>query len=199
MTYIYGASGHGTVIFDILKSSGVTNITFVDDNPDAGSKHGVNLISPDQAQFNEKSDVIVAIGNNEIRKRIVKSLKVKFVNAVHKKAIVSDFAILGAGICVMAGSIINPNSQIGDHTIINTAAVIDHDCILAAFVHISPNATLCGGVKIGHATHVGAGAVVIPGIRIGSNCIIGAGSVVIKDVPDNSTVVGNPGRVIKVK
>jgi acetyltransferase EpsM len=199
MIYIYGASGHGSVIFDILKSGGAENITFIDDNPEANTKHGINIITPNKTQLNKNSPLIVAIGNNEIRKQIVNSLKVYFINAVHKNAIISDYATLGSGICIMAGSIINPNSKIGDHNIINTSSVIDHDCILSEFVHISPNVTLCGGVKIGCATHVGAGAVVIPGIQIGSNCIIGAGSVVIRNVPDNSTVVGNPGRIIRIK
>jgi acetyltransferase-like isoleucine patch superfamily enzyme len=52
-------------------------------------------------------------------------------------------------------------------------------------------------VKIGEMTMIGTGASVIPGITIGKNCIIGAGTVVIKDVDDNSTIVGNPGRVVE--
>ena len=46
---------------------------------------------------------------------------------------------------------------------------------------------------------VGANAVIIGDIRIGNNVTIGAGSVVINDVPDNSIVVGNPARIIKIK
>jgi len=34
-------------------------------------------------------------------------------------------------------------------------------------------------------------------VRIGNDVKIGAGSVVVKDVPDNSTVVGVPGRVVR--
>jgi acetyltransferase-like isoleucine patch superfamily enzyme len=34
---------------------------------------------------------------------------------------------------------------------------------------------------------------------IGENSLIGAGTVIIKDVPDGATVVGNPGRIIKIK
>ena len=36
----------------------------------------------------------------------------------------------------------------------------------------------------------------MPNVRIGDNCIIGVGAVVTKDIPDNSTVVGVPGRVV---
>jgi len=36
-------------------------------------------------------------------------------------------------------------------------------------------------------------------ITIGKWCIIGAGCVVINDIPDFAVVVGNPGKVIKIK
>ena len=44
---------------------------------------------------------------------------------------------------------------------------------------------------------VATGAIVIGGIQIGDNATIGAGAVVVKDVPSNTTVVGNPARIIK--
>lgn len=49
---------------------------------------------------------------------------------------------------------------------------------------------------IGNNVSVFTGAIIIGGITIGNNVNIGAGAVVVKDVPDNSTVVGNPGRII---
>nr|WP_262895537.1 serine acetyltransferase [Galbibacter mesophilus] len=50
---------------------------------------------------------------------------------------------------------------------------------------------------IGNNVSIYTGAIVIGDIKIGDNCIVGAGSVVTKDVPANSTVVGNPAKVIK--
>ena len=47
--------------------------------------------------------------------------------------------------------------------------------------------------------HYSPSAIVIPCIKIGSNVTIGAGTVVISDIPDNAVVVGNPGRIIKMK
>jgi len=52
---------------------------------------------------------------------------------------------------------------------------------------------------IGRYSWIGAGAIVIQGIKIGENVTIGAGSVVINDIPDNTIVVGNPAKIIKVK
>lgn len=53
-----------------------------------------------------------------------------------------------------------------------------------------------GAIHIGDNVYIGMGAYVMPGTRIGNNCIIGAGCVVTKDIPDNSVVVGVPGKVI---
>ena len=44
---------------------------------------------------------------------------------------------------------------------------------------------------------MGAGAKILGNITIGDNVRIGAGAVVIEDVPDDCTVVGNPGRIVK--
>jgi acetyltransferase EpsM len=97
----------------------------------------------------------------------------------------------------MPDAVINSNSHIGKHSIINTNATIEHDCILKDFTHVSPGCSISGNVTIGEGSHVGTGACIIPGIKIGKWCIIGAGCVVIKDVPDYSVVVGNPGKIIK--
>ena len=49
---------------------------------------------------------------------------------------------------------------------------------------------------IGSDVWIGYGAIILSGVAIGNSSVIGAGSVVTKDVPQNSIVVGNPGRVI---
>jgi serine O-acetyltransferase len=51
---------------------------------------------------------------------------------------------------------------------------------------------------IGNHVVIGTGAKVLGNIRIGDCVKIGAGSVVVKSVPDHSTVVGVPGRVVRI-
>ena len=79
----------------------------------------------------------------------------------------------------------------------NTGASVDHECVLGDYVHIAPNATLCGQVKVGEGTMIGVGVSVVQCVTIGKWCKIGAGAVVLSDVPDGATVVGVPGRIIK--
>lgn len=52
---------------------------------------------------------------------------------------------------------------------------------------------------IGNNVVIGTGAKVLGSIRIGDHVKIGAGSVVVHPVPDNSTVVGIPGRVVRMR
>jgi serine O-acetyltransferase len=52
---------------------------------------------------------------------------------------------------------------------------------------------------LGNRVVVGSGAKVLGNIKIGDNVKIGAGSVVVHPVPDNSTVVGIPGRVVRTR
>ena len=97
----------------------------------------------------------------------------------------------------MQGAIIQSDSIIGKHCIINSGASVDHECQIEDFVHISPHATLCGNVHVGEGSWIGAGATIIPGIKIGNWCTIGAGATVINDVEDNSIVAGTPAKSIK--
>lgn len=52
-------------------------------------------------------------------------------------------------------------------------------------------------ITIGDNCWLASNVTVCPGVTIGNNCVIGAGSVVTKDIPDNSLVLGVPGRVVR--
>lgn len=49
-------------------------------------------------------------------------------------------------------------------------------------------------ITIGDDCWLGGGVIVLPGVKIGNRCVIGAGAVVTKNIPDDSLVLGNPGR-----
>lgn len=195
---VYGASGHGKVIVDLLKKSKIQVKAIIDDTPKFNELLGQPIQKAGEFEWISNEKVILAIGNNRVRKKLAGILNVSFVTIVHPTAIISDFTNIAEGTVVMAGAILNSDVKIGKHCIINTGAIIEHDCIIEDFVHVSPNASLAGGVKIGEGTQVGIGAVIIQGIKIGKWATIGAGAVIIRDVPDNAVVVGNPGRIIKV-
>jgi sugar O-acyltransferase (sialic acid O-acetyltransferase NeuD family) len=194
--YLFGASGHAKVIMDILNSMSVSVKSLFDDNPAVKELNGVAVSGKYSGQELD-ADVIISIGDNNIRSKIAKQLQVQFGKAIAKSATISNSADIAEGTVVMQGAIIQASTQVGKHAIINTRASIDHDCRIGNFTHISPGAVLCGNVHVGEGTHIGAGAIVIPNLKIGKWCKIGAGAVVISDIPDFSTAVGNPARIIK--
>ncbi len=54
----------------------------------------------------------------------------------------------------------------------------------------------CQNTVVKEGASIGSGATLLGGITVGENAIIGAGSVVTKDVAPNTTVAGNPARVL---
>lgn len=196
---LFGASGHAKVVIDILERSGIEMSHLVDANPEIEELAGYQVMDEAGYMSFSEEEYIISIGSNAIRKKIVKDSNLVYGWAIHPSAILGDDVSIGQGTVVMAGAIINPSTQVGNHCIINTSASIDHDCIIEDFVHISPNATLCGTIEVGEGTHVGAGATIIPNLKIGKWATIGAGAVIIENVPDYAVVVGNPGRIIRIK
>ncbi|WP_299252477.1 acetyltransferase [uncultured Aquimarina sp.] len=200
---IYGAGGHSQVIQAVLEDNGYEVTDTFDDKPSDSHYASKNVTSGARGNLeafpHEGHPVIVAVGINAERAEIAGFLNSRFERAIHKSAIVASTAKIGQGTVVFAGAIIQPNTSIGEHVIVNTGASIDHDNIIGDFAHVSPKAALCGHVEVGEGSHVGVGAVVIPKVKIGKWCTIGAGTVVLKDVPDYATVVGNPGKIIKIK
>lgn len=193
--YLYGASGHGKVIKDIIEAQGGEVKGFVDDNPELSSYCGKHV----SHNADGLSPMIVSIGINKTRKRIVEKLHCQFATAIHPTAVVSPSAKIGEGTVVMPGAIINADVVIGKHCIINTGASIDHECVIGDYCHIAPHATLCGQVHVGEGTLVGVGAAAIPCMEIGEWCTIGAGAAVVSKIPDNKTVVGVPAKELKIK
>lgn len=188
--YLYGASGHGKVIKDILEAQGKNVDGFVDDNKKEPCFCGKPLMN----KADGLSPMIISIGENETRKEKTKGLKCNFATAIHPSAIVSPSAIIGEGTVVMPGAIINADAVIGKHCIINTGASIDHECVIGDYCHIGPHASLCGLVHVDEGTLIGVGASVIPEIHIGKWCTIGAGAAVINNVTDYVKVVGVPAK-----
>lgn len=102
---------------------------------------------------------------------------------------------------------IHPGATIGNSLFIDhgMGVVIGETTIIGDNVTLYQGVTLGGTGKekgkrhptVGDNVVIGAGAKVLGNIRIGDNSYIGSNAVVIKDVPDNSTVVGVPGRITK--
>lgn len=202
---VIGAGGHARVLLDVLERCGVAVAGLTD--ADAG-KHGkllagVRILGGDQVldKYPPASIMLVnAMGSTEsmtLRQKVYERLKsggYRFLTLVHPSAVVAVDVLLGEGVQVMAGAIIQPGVKIGANSILNTGARVDHDCLIGEHVHLSPGVILSGTVKVGDGTHVGTAAVVVQGLRIGRGCLVAAGAVVTKHVADGKRVAGVPAR-----
>jgi len=97
----------------------------------------------------------------------------------------------------MPAAMVMNHSRIGDQCIINTRALVEHDCVVENGAEIGPGAVLCGRVRVGAHSWIGANATIRPSITIGANTIIGAGAVVVKDIPSGVLAVGVPAKVVR--
>lgn len=102
---------------------------------------------------------------------------------------------------------IHPGATIGKGLFIDhgNGVIIGETTIIGDNVTLYQGVTLGGTGKehgkrhptIGNNVMISAGAKVLGSFKVGDNTKIGAGSVVLNEVPDNCTVVGVPGRIVK--
>ncbi len=202
---IVGAGGHGKVVADCLLSIPeaariLAPVGYLDDSEHLiGQKMlGLPVLGKiDHAEKFEHDAMVIAIGNNDLRRRLYDSFVESgesLITSTHVSAIVGRETEIGRGCMLCAQVIVNPGTIVGKNVILNSGAIVEHDCRIGDHVHIAPGVTLGGEVEIGRGTLVGLGATILRHVKIGKDCIIGAGAVVTKDILDTSVVAGIPAR-----
>ena len=120
-------------------------------------------------------------------------------------AVVIGRVRLGAHASIWFGAIVRGDNdliEIGARTNIQDGCVLHTDkgfpMVIAEGCTVGHMAML-HGCTIGPNTLIGIGSTVLNGAKIGANCIIGAHALIPegKEIPDNSLVVGTPGRVVR--
>lgn len=132
--------------------------------------------------------------NLQLRKRILERYKSYHSHTfVASTALVTRNTNLGEGCVVMEKAVVN-RSTIGKNTVINTGAIIEHNCTIGNNCFIGPGAVLCGGVRVGDNTFIGAGSVVRDDVSIASDCTVGMGSLVTKSITEAGVYHGQPAK-----
>lgn len=117
-----------------------------------------------------------------------------FCTIIHPTAIISPSANIGSGCFVGAGAIVQAGATLCRHCVINTGAIVEHDCWLGVGVHMAPRSVLGGGVMVESWATIGMGASVRDHVKVRERAIVGMGAVVVKDVPEGVTVKGVPAK-----
>ena len=205
---IIGAKGFAKEVIEVLIQDKYEDSIFLFDNvnPEVAGKLWdvypiLKSFSEVETYFRDNKKYTIGIGTPALR---YKMFKIFNDMGGTLTSVVSPYAHvgkhdnrIGAGANIMTGAIITSGVNIGIGSLLNLHCTIGHDCTLGDFVELSPGVRISGNCTIGNFVSLGTNATVIPHIRIGNNVVVGAGSVVTKDIPDNSLVVGVPGKILK--
>ncbi|NGN98473.1 acetyltransferase [Grimontia sp. S25] len=195
---LIGGGGHAAILADLLLRQGATIIAVIAPDEIAERALFAQLLRAGTLHYRQDNDIehfapesvylVNGLGmmpKSSFRQRLNQDFLAKgyqFASVVASSAEISPFATLESGVQILAGAIVQAGAYIGAHSIINSAALVEHDCVIGAYNHLAPRATLCGQVVTGKQVYVGAGATVIQCLSLGDDAIVGAGAVVTHDL-----------------
>lgn len=209
---ILGAGRLGRVVLDTFEATNEVEPTFdvlgfiVD--PEYGTPGTVINDRPILGGFDwlaehkQEVQAICAVGEPRFRLRLVQRARragVRFCSLVYPGAIVSPRSLVGQGTVVTQGCILCNQARIGDHVIVGLGSIVAEDVVIGDYTFLAAGVCVAGGCTIEEGSYIGTGANIIDGRCIGAWAIVGAGATIIKDVPENTTVVGVPGRIIETR
>jgi len=197
---IYGGGGHGRSLVALVRKLGIFEVVgFVDDGYEPGDQlYGLPVLGGvDQLAELAESGIRMAlngvggIGDLQIRLSVFDQLnKAGFYcpTVIHPTAFLEETVLLADGVQVFPFAYVGTEVEVGFGTIINTGAIVSHNCVLGQYVNLSPGATLAGGVIVEDRALIGMRATVNLYVHIGRNARIGNGATVKADVPDGGVV-----------
>jgi len=124
-----------------------------------------------------------------------------FPNIIHPTAFVSKTSTLfeSEGVFVGPHAVVHTSACVGNFSLVNTAAVVEHDCILSEYTNVNPGAVLCGMVTVGTFTTIGANACIRDHVEVANETSIGMQAGVVADVTNKGTVqLGVPAQSMTI-
>lgn len=197
---VYGAGGHGRSLVALMRELGTYEILgFLDDGYKIGeSVFGLKVLGGAeqltefaQEGFRMAVNAVGGIGDLEVRLKVFNRIsEAGFFNprVVHPTAFLEDGSQLDDGVQVFPFAYVGTEVTVGFGTIINTGAIVSHNCELGKYVNLSPGATLAGGVIVDDGALIGMRATANLYVHIGRRARIGNGATVKGDVPDGGVV-----------
>ncbi len=172
MLIIIGAGGHAKVLYDCIAEQGRMLYACVDlKQQEWLAELNIKQISQDDLTSilpNRPELFIGFVGldcqslqNRVMMMQEYEKLGAYFTALIHPASFVSKKAVLGKGVQVLPGSVINSGAVIGDCAVINSGAVVEHGAQIGKGVHVAPKSVVLGGAKVGDYSYIASGAVII--------------------------------------
>ena len=209
--FMLGGGGHARVLLDIValvQPAWRVAILERDVSLCGADVMGARVIGTDEmlqaiAQAQPGAHFAVglgAVGNCGPRRRLFHlavSLGLSPQTLIHPSANISQYAFVAGGAQLLPACIVNVGARIGRNTIINSGAIVEHDCVVMDHAHIATGACIASTVTVGEGAHIGAGACVRQCLHIGDGAVVGIGAAVVQDVLPGTVVGGVPARPLR--
>lgn len=200
---LVGGGGHCKSVIDVIETHQTYEIAGIIDQENMIGNEicGYRIIGSDAdlpAISKSNKNFMITVGqikSSAVRTKIFENLQNLNINMpviVSPLGHVSDLANIGEGSIVMHFAMVNAEAKVGKNCIINSRALIEHDCIIGDHTQISTGAIVNGNVKVGKHCFIGSGSVLVQGIEIPDYTVIAAGAVVTKSIVQQGTYAGVP-------
>jgi len=204
--YILGAGTYGEAIFDLAEQCGYDILGFFDDDTNKQNEYifGKKVLGNFSDFFEMDLDNInaaVAIGNNNIRNKMLKDIREKGGNTptlIHSTVTITKNCHVGKGVYIQPNATLWTSVKIENNCIVSPGVIIAHHSTLKEGVFVSQLSNVGAGIIIEEEVFVGMGSTLVTGTKkIGKKSIVGAGAVVINDVIPFTVVAGVPAKKIR--
>lgn len=205
---IIGAGGFGRelheMLWDCVNHDQYRFKGFLAKDPEDLSAYGVNapiLDHPDRYQPEPSDRFLLAIGDMDVRRRIVEALVSKggqFMTLIHPKSVIARTARVGQGAVIYPFTIIMNQAVVDDYVHLSIYASVGHDARVGKYSLMAPYATLNGFSVIDEEVYMSTHSTVAPEKQVGRRSKVSANSAVMQDVPENSLVHGVPGKLTRL-
>ncbi len=198
---LYGAGGHAKTVLEMIQAIGAFRLAgIVDDNPalSGTSVLGVRVLGTREVLPDLLGQGVILAANGvggilniDIRVKLFELLAghgFAFPILRHPRATVEPSAQIEDGVQIFANAYIGSSAILREKCMVNTGAIVSHDCEIGRYAHVAPGCLLAGHVQIGERALVGMGVTTTIGLKIGEGARVGNGAVLLADVPARQIV-----------